>query len=73
MTQKRKILKINEIASQETCGKASVKPFRSSFPSSKDGVSANKHGLVSYVPDQLRKRKEVHQSRKSNLVSNKFQ
>lgn len=83
-TEKRKILeshvgrdkvrhKVNEIASRETCGKASVKSFRNSFPSSKDGVSSKKHGLVSSVPDHLRKRKEVHPSRKSNLVPNKSQ
>lgn len=84
MAQKRKILeshvgrdktrpKTNEIASRETCGKASVKPVRSSFLSSKDGVSAKKHGLVSSVPDHLRKRKEIHPSRKSYLERNKSQ
>ncbi|CAH8358814.1 unnamed protein product [Eruca vesicaria subsp. sativa] len=61
-----------DLASRDTCGKASVKSFRSPFPS-KEGVSTKKHGLVSSVPDHMRKRKEVDPFRKSNLVRNKFQ
>ncbi|ESQ42912.1 hypothetical protein EUTSA_v10012452mg [Eutrema salsugineum] len=83
-TEKRKILeshvgrdqarpKVKDLASRDTYGKASVKSFRNSFPSSKDGVSTKKHGLVSSVPDHLRKRKEVDPFRKSNLVPNKSQ
>uniref|UniRef100_A0A1J3GNX8 PHD finger-containing protein n=1 Tax=Noccaea caerulescens TaxID=107243 RepID=A0A1J3GNX8_NOCCA len=84
MTEKRKILEshvgrdkarphVKDLASRDTCGKASVKSFRSLLPSSKDGVSTKKHGLVSPVPDHLRKRKEVDPFRKSNLVPNKSQ
>lgn len=62
-----------DLASRDRCGKASVKSFRSSFPSSKDGVSTKKHGLVSSVPDHLRKRKEIDPYRKSNLIRNKSQ
>ncbi|KAL0875351.1 hypothetical protein Bca101_025056 [Brassica carinata] len=61
-----------DLASRDRCGKPSVKSFRSSFPSSKDGVSTKKPG-VSSVPDHLRKRKEVDPYRKSNLVRNKSQ
>lgn len=62
-----------DLASRDRYGQASVKSFRSSFPSSKDGVSTKKHGLLSSVPDHLRKRKEVDPFRKSNLVRNKSQ
>ncbi|KAF8095268.1 hypothetical protein N665_0338s0023 [Sinapis alba] len=62
-----------DLASRDRFGKASVKSLRSSFPSSKDGVSTKKHVLVSSVPDHLRKRKEVDPFRKSNLVRNKSQ
>lgn len=62
-----------DLASRDRYGQASVKSFRSSFPSSKDGVSTKKHGLLSSVPDHLRKQKEVDPFRKSNLVRNKSQ
>ncbi|CAH2069864.1 unnamed protein product [Thlaspi arvense] len=64
---------LKNLASRDTCGKASEKSHRSSFTSSKDGVSTKKHGVVSSVPDHLRKRKEVDPSRRSNLAPNKSQ
>lgn len=83
-TEKRKILeshvgrdkarpKVKDHTLQETCGKASVKSSRSSLPFSKDGVSTKKHGLVSSVPENLRKRKEVEPSKKYNMVPQKSQ
>lgn len=71
--KRRKIPTFKDLASRDRYGQASVKSFRSSFPSSKDGVSTKKHGLVSSVPDHLRKRKEVDPFKKSNLVRNKSQ
>lgn len=84
MKEKRRILeshvgrdkarpKVKDPALQDTCRKASVKPFRSSFPSSKDGVSTKKHGLVSSVPDHLKKRKVVDSFIKYKGVPQKSQ
>ncbi|CAN8252908.1 unnamed protein product [Cochlearia groenlandica] len=84
MKEKRKILeshverdrmrpKLKDLASRDTFGKTSGKSFKRPFPSSKHGVSTEKHRLVPSVPDHLRKRKELDPSRKSYLVPNKSQ
>ncbi|KAG7538033.1 Zinc finger PHD-type [Arabidopsis suecica] len=65
--------KVKDPALQDTCGKASNKSFRSSFPSSKDGFSTKKHGLVSSVPDHSRKRKDIDPSIKHKMVPQKSQ
>ncbi|XP_019092074.1 PREDICTED: protein ENHANCED DOWNY MILDEW 2-like [Camelina sativa] len=65
--------KVKDPALQDTCRKASVKSCRSSFPSSKDGVSTKKQRLVLSVPDHLRKRKDVDPSIKYKVVPQKSQ